>query len=499
MQNAIRFIKEGYKQIAILKEADNSLTELVLDSGNAVFVRKTIPYTGLPYRQLQKLCHPLFPKIYYVAEDEEKTYVIEQHLDGQNLQDVLEQKGYLPEQQVRKIALQLCDGLEYLHANQIIHRDIKPSNIILQEDGTVRLIDFGAARIADSSVTQDTRILGTPGYAPPEQYGFAATDYRSDYYALGMTLQTLLGNQHRRSITRAIRRCVELDPERRISSAEELRKLLQSHWYDFFLAERKVLPVLMLILCILLGGILWWYMNKDSNMAVETDTKIETQEVKAKQTNDKELGENKGQEKKPNVQYKKDEMTVKNQNEKQTQEINKATVEKAETPPATPIKPEKPILSKSTADAVQFRGNNWSGFQRTEQRLGPVVKGADKVNYPTGQWPQIMLENNSDVPLQNPKIVLYFTDFGVLGNNFSTSSWGGRTESITYAGKAANGIARQVTLQLTGTVPPHDSHPLQLFGGVTGFYKTGANPSVYMVFTADNAPKKEKSIAIGIK
>ena len=147
MQEAIRFIQENFKQVAVLKDGASGLTELVIDPGKTVYIRKAIPYTGLPYQKLARLDHPLLPKIYYAAEDALRTYVIEQYVEGQNLQALLEAKGTLTEKQVRGIGLQLCDVLEYLHINYIIHRDIKPSNIILKEDGSIRLIDFGAARI----------------------------------------------------------------------------------------------------------------------------------------------------------------------------------------------------------------------------------------------------------------------------------------------------------------------------------------------------------------
>ena len=216
MQEAMRFIQDNFKQVSVLKERNGGMTEIVIDAENAIYIRKTVPYTGLLYRKLMKLSHPLLPKIYYAAEGEGRTCVIEQYVDGRNLQDILDREGALPEETVRHIGLQLCDALEFVHGQGIIHRDIKPSNVILKEDGALCLIDFGAARVIKEDAEQDTRILGTPGFAPPEQYGFAATDYRSDFYALGMTLKALLGKEYRGSLTEAIRRCVELDPERRV-------------------------------------------------------------------------------------------------------------------------------------------------------------------------------------------------------------------------------------------------------------------------------------------
>ena len=90
---------------------------------------------------------------------------------------------------------ELCEVLVFLHGYGIIHRDIKPSNLLLAPDGHIRLIDFDAAREGKPSADNDTRLLGTRGYAPPEQYGFAQTDSRADIYAAGVTMKQLLGKQ----------------------------------------------------------------------------------------------------------------------------------------------------------------------------------------------------------------------------------------------------------------------------------------------------------------
>ena len=458
MQEAMRFIQDNFKQVSVLKERNGGLTEIVIDAEKAIFIRKTIPYTGLPYRKLMKLSCPLLPKVYYAAEEEGRTCVIEQYVDGRNLQDVLDREGTLPEATVRSIGLQLCDALEFLHGQGIIHRDIKPSNIIIKEDGSLCLIDFGAARIIKDGTEQDTRILGTPGFAPPEQYGFAATDFRSDYYALGMTLKALLGSEYRGSLTEAIRRCVELDPERRVGSVQELRDLLQPHWYDFLLQRGKRNAAIALLVLLLAGGVAFWNGQPDEQKLPEG-------------------------------------VAV-------TQDKNSAAVsEKKVAPPVVSSNKSDSTkdIAAGRATAVQFTGSNWNVFKKTEQHLGPRVANADKVVYPPGQWPRIMIQNNSAAPLKNPQAVLYFNDFGVVGSDFSATDHAGKIISSKLAGKGENGVARTVTLRYDGTVPPHESYRLNLFGGIAGLFKTGANPSVRVVFSADNADIQEKSYTIGVK
>lgn len=130
---------------------------------------------------------------------------------------------------------ELCSVLEFLHGKDIIHRDIKPSNISLANDGHIRLIDFDAARMPKEDLEQDTRLLGTRGYAPPEQYGFAQTDARADIYSLGVTLEQLLGDKaHKKRYKRIIGKCTNLNPDKRYQSARQVKRAFSSR-------ERSVL------------------------------------------------------------------------------------------------------------------------------------------------------------------------------------------------------------------------------------------------------------------
>ena len=518
MQEAMRFIQENFKQVSVLKERNGGLTEIVIDVEKAIFIRKTILYTGLPYRKLMKLSCPLLPKVYYAAEEEGLTCVIEQYVDGRNLQDVLDREGALPEAKVRSIGLQLSDALEFLHGQGIIHRDIKPSNIILKEDGSLCLIDFGAARIIKEGTEQDTRILGTPGFAPPEQYGFAATDFRSDFYALGMTLKALLGNGYRGSLTEAIRRCVELDPERRVGSAKELRDLLQLHWYDCLLQRGKCNAVIALMVLVA-GGVTFWNGQQPAEQKLPEGVSV-TQEKNGETNksgeanknsvavNDKVAGSAGVKEKGAAADDKNSVagLSVARKNEGNESNPSSSSASKSAENAAKAAPPIVSNKSDSTkeatagrANAVQFSSSNWNVFQKTEQHVGPKVANADKVVYPPGQWPQITIQNNSDVPLTNPQAVLTFNDFGVVGSDFSATDHANKIISSKLAGKGENGVARTVTLRYDGTVPPHESYRLNLFGGIAGLFKTGANPSVRVVFSADNADAQEKSYTIGVR
>lgn len=115
-----------------------------------------------------------------------------------------------------KLLLELCAAIKAIHKAGVIHRDIKPSNIICGNDGHIRLIDFDSARLRVEFQSRDTEILGTGGYAAPEQYGFMQTDDRSDIYAFGVTMEEILGeNADKPKFQRIIRRCTQFDPDRR--------------------------------------------------------------------------------------------------------------------------------------------------------------------------------------------------------------------------------------------------------------------------------------------
>jgi serine/threonine protein kinase len=149
---------------------------------------------------LAGLMHPNLPRIYDHFTDSGHWYLVMDFIAGETLEDHLHTApgGHLPVQQVLNIGIQFCAVLDYLHTRQppIIFRDLKPANIMLTTEGHIYLIDFGIARHFKPGKAKDTVVLGSPGYAAPEQYGKAQTNPGADIYSLGATLHQLLSGDN---------------------------------------------------------------------------------------------------------------------------------------------------------------------------------------------------------------------------------------------------------------------------------------------------------------
>ena len=142
---------------------------------------------------LHQLNHPNIVKMVAVVEEEEQHYLIIEYVGGGSLRDLLETQGPLSSERVVEIALELADALTRAHHLSIIHRDLKPANVLLAEDGTPRLTDFGLAHVADSPrLTQTGMVVGTIGYLSPEACSGERLDNRADIWALGVMLYEML-------------------------------------------------------------------------------------------------------------------------------------------------------------------------------------------------------------------------------------------------------------------------------------------------------------------
>lgn len=212
------------------------------------------------YEKLRTLHHPYLPCIFSVEYKDEKTFVVEEYIEGVSLGC-----ASLSERALTKAFLEVCQVLEFLHNHQILHRDIKPEHILLASDGHIRLIDFDAAREPKADEVQDTRLLGTRGYAPPEQYGFSQTDARADIYALGATFRHLLGPVARRGRWKHIlRRCTALDPKDRYASTSQIRRAVYRGRFFRWIIR----PICLLATALFTALLLSVFINPSSRLAV---------------------------------------------------------------------------------------------------------------------------------------------------------------------------------------------------------------------------------------
>lgn len=149
---------------------------------------------------LARLIHPNLVRVTDYFEDSNMVFLVMDFVPGENLANIIEREGAQQEKRVLGWAQQLLAALTYCHSQGVIHRDIKPQNIILKEDGSITLVDFGLVKLWDPNDPKTKTVmrgLGTPEYAPPEQYG-ASTDHTgppSDLYSLGATLYHALSGQ----------------------------------------------------------------------------------------------------------------------------------------------------------------------------------------------------------------------------------------------------------------------------------------------------------------
>ena len=168
------------KTIKLAEQADESETERL---------RERL------FREAQsagRLSHPGIVTIYDVAEESGLAYITMEFVDGETLQAMMDSGRAEEPEFIADILRQTAAALDYAHSKEIVHRDVKPANIMVTPDGTVKITDFGIARISSSKLTQTGTVMGTPSYMSPEQVRGDPISGASDQFSLGVITYELL-------------------------------------------------------------------------------------------------------------------------------------------------------------------------------------------------------------------------------------------------------------------------------------------------------------------
>lgn len=224
-------IRTEFDAVRVLHETTRGSVTLLRHRGSGkAYILRQMHGASDVYRRLLGVSCPYLPRIYEATEKNGETLVLEEFIRGDTLYDLLIGTRFT-QKETRIIALELGKALWVLHSVGAVHRDVKPENVILRSDGAV-LIDFDASRVVKAGADGDTLVLGTIGYAAPEQFGLSQTDARADIYSLGVLMNVMLTGKHPSSelakghLGRVIQKCTMTAPEKRYADVLQLMEAL---------------------------------------------------------------------------------------------------------------------------------------------------------------------------------------------------------------------------------------------------------------------------------
>ncbi len=227
----LTYLFETYSLVSVLSDK-NECTVLHLRNKTVQrdIVIKSFPNSISAYEELYSIDCKNLPLIFDVITLDDGQIVIEEFINGITIAEVME-SGKYHYFGARKIIREVCHALTVLHQRSLVHRDVKPENVIIDKNGRVVLIDFNASRKI-SKASKDTIIMGTVGYASPEQLGLRESDSRTDIYALGVMLNVMVTGKHpsekiaRGKAGKIVRKCTNVNPHERYQTVEKLSNAL---------------------------------------------------------------------------------------------------------------------------------------------------------------------------------------------------------------------------------------------------------------------------------
>ena len=255
------------KQIYLLLQK-NTGTKVVLKCGRGMH-RDILREEAKRLEQMEGVG---FPKMLVLEEAEEVCFLVREYVEGDTLQELMEQEITLTVQEALEAAIQVCELLDRLHQQNppIIYRDVKPQNVVRTLEGKYVLIDLDTARAYKDGAGEDTIFMGTRGLASPEQFGFQQTDARTDVYGMGMLLLYLLTGGYEKGkiyeelptrVKKIMIKCTEFNPKDRYSSIKEVERalcgILETEKQQVFPRKHKKLwcrIIVMILIFTMVGG-----------------------------------------------------------------------------------------------------------------------------------------------------------------------------------------------------------------------------------------------------
>lgn len=220
-----------YSLVAVLSNKNECKVLKVRNKANGQdMVVRSFPEKIVAYEELYKIKSPNLPVIYDVKNFDDGQIVLEEYIEGLTVAQVMETGNYRY-LGARRVIRAICKALAVLHQRNLVHRDIKPENIVIDKNGRVVLIDFNAARKI-SNASKDTVVMGTVGYASPEQLGVAQSDARTDIYAIGILLNVMITGKHpseklaKGKAGKIVLKATIVNPDERYTSVEKLARAL---------------------------------------------------------------------------------------------------------------------------------------------------------------------------------------------------------------------------------------------------------------------------------
>lgn len=220
-----------YSLVSVLSNKnDCKVLRIRNKSSQKDMVLRSFPKQLQAYEELYELKFDNLPLIFDVINLEDGQIVLEEFIDGITIAQVME-TGHYRYSGAKKVLKDVCKALSILHQRNLVHRDVKPENVLVTKQGRVILIDFNASRKISSS-NKDTVIMGTVGYASPEQLGLSQSDARTDIYAAGVLLNVMLTGKHpseKMACGKAghiVRKCTSINPNERYQTIEKLSNSL---------------------------------------------------------------------------------------------------------------------------------------------------------------------------------------------------------------------------------------------------------------------------------